>query len=63
MTPAYLTAAAAARALDVEPRTVQRWARSGRIEGARLHGRDWLIPADSLRALQRDPRGRKRKAA
>ncbi len=40
----FETAAQAAERLNVNIRTVQKWAKQGKLEGAEKAGRDWLIP-------------------
>ena len=37
----------AAERLGVSTRTIQNWARDGRLQGAYKAGRDWLIPTDA----------------
>lgn len=46
-----LTTQEAAEILDIDPRTVQRWAKDGTIVGARKRGRDWSLPEKSVREL------------
>ena len=41
----YETAFQMAERLGVNPRTVQIWAKEGKLPGAIKHGRDWLIPS------------------
>ena len=40
----YETAAQTAIRLGVNIRTVQKWAKQGKLEGAEKTGRDWMIP-------------------
>lgn len=40
----FETAAAAATRLGVTARAVQKWAKEGKLEGAKKVGRDWMIP-------------------
>lgn len=43
----FITATEAAARMGVTVRAVQKWAKSGRILGAKQMGRSWLIPADA----------------
>lgn len=40
----YESVGSAAKRWQVTPRTVQKWAKEGKIPGARKEGRDWMIP-------------------
>lgn len=42
--PEFRTVAQAAKLLKVHPTRVRQYCREGRITGARIVGRDWLIP-------------------
>ncbi|MBQ7354176.1 MAG: helix-turn-helix domain-containing protein [Clostridia bacterium] len=44
----FESAAKAAARLGVTVRAVQKWAKSGKLPGAKQIGRSWLIPADAL---------------
>ena len=44
----YETVRQAALRLGVTERTIQLWAKSGQLAGARKVGRDWMIPADEF---------------
>ena len=46
----FETAALAAERLGVTVRAVQKWAKEGKIEGAKKIGRDWMIPVDEVQA-------------
>ena len=48
-----MTASDAARELGVSPVLVARWARQGRIRGARKQGQDWSLPTDAIDDLRR----------
>ena len=41
----------------VNPRTVRRWCAEGRLPGAKLKGRVWLIPADALKEFKQPKPG------
>jgi excisionase family DNA binding protein len=41
-----------ASALRVDPRTIQRWCKAGKLPGAYKAGRSWRIPQKTLRQLQ-----------
>ena len=60
----YLTTQQAAEALDVDGSTVRRWCQAGKLPGATFVGegrrKNWMIPADALVGVERDPRGWKR---
>ena len=43
----YMTVAEAASKWSVSPRQVQRFLADSRIEGAKKHGRSWMIPQDA----------------
>lgn len=43
----FVTIKEVAEKWKITPRRVQKMCAEGRIEGARKHGRDWAIPADS----------------
>ena len=43
----FETASQAAERLGVTVRAVQKWAKEGKIEGAKKVGRDWMIPIES----------------
>lgn len=43
----YMTVRQAAGVLALQPRTVARWCREGKVDGARKIGRVWRIPYDS----------------
>ena len=45
----YETATEAASRLGVTVRAIQKWAKEGKIKGAKKIGRDWLIPAGSVK--------------
>ncbi len=45
-----LTVDEAAARLKVQPDTVRRWLRSGKLRASKL-GRDWRIPASSVEGL------------
>ena len=45
--PKYETVQEAAERLGVTVRAIQKWAKEGKIFGARKMGRDWQIPADA----------------
>ncbi len=47
--PRYETVQEAAARMGVTARAVQKWAKEGKIFGARKAGRDWQIPADAYR--------------
>lgn len=40
----FESATDAAKRLQVNVRTIQKWAKEGKIEGAKKVGRDWMIP-------------------
>lgn len=44
----------AAERLGVNIRTIQKWAKEGRIPGAARHGRSWMIPSDFVPAEQQE---------
>lgn len=44
----YETAAELAKRFNVTTRTVQLWAKNGKLKGAIKQGRDWLIPEDAV---------------
>lgn len=46
--PILLDVPKAARRLGKHPKTIERWCRDGRIEGARKVGATWRIPPDAL---------------
>jgi len=48
----YYTDREAALALNVSPRSVQRYCSDGKLPGAFKEGRSWRIPAQALRAFQ-----------
>lgn len=39
--------------LGAHPRTVQLWCEAGRLPGAQMVGRTWVIPEASLTAFER----------
>ncbi len=45
----YESASRAAERLGVNVRTVQKWCKENKLEGAKKVGRDWFIPVDSKR--------------
>ena len=47
LTIKYETVQQTARRLNVTPRTIQKWAKEGKIDGAVLVGRSYIIPADT----------------
>ena len=49
MSEKYMSASQAAELWNISLRYVQMCCRDGRIEGAKKHGRDWMIPADAVR--------------
>ena len=51
----YETVRQAARRLGVTERTIQLWAKTGRIVGARKVGRDWMIPVEASDEEEDDP--------
>ena len=53
-----ITTDQAATAWGISRRRVQQLARTGRIPGAVLFGRDWLIPAETRKPVELPP-GRK----
>jgi len=55
--PGVMTVEEAATRLGVSVRRVRQLCQSGRL-GARLHGRDWAIPAQSVAEYQPRPVGR-----
>lgn len=46
----FETVSQAAERLGVTVRAVQKWAKEGKIEGAKKIGRDWMIPFDAAQA-------------
>lgn len=56
----FVTVAEAAERMGVSARAIQKWAKSGKIAGAKQIGRSWVIPADApvpnIRAKSRTPR-------
>jgi excisionase family DNA binding protein len=66
----YLTAAQAAKKLQLDPRTVRRWLNEGKLPGRRLGGKEWRIVDSELRefmlgkkppAMEERPATRRRK--
>lgn len=53
-----LTAQDAARRLGIAYSTIRKAAGQGRLPGAAKHGRDWMIPEESLRYYKATPGGR-----
>lgn len=50
----YESSYQAADRLGVTIRTIQKWAKEGRIPGAVRYGRSWMIPADFVPAYQQE---------
>ena len=48
---AFQTAKEAADRLGVTIRAVQKWAKEGKLDGAKKVGRDWMIPEEAISAL------------
>ncbi len=48
---AFQTAKEAADRLGVTVRAIQKWAKEGRLDGAKKVGRDWMIPKEAIDAL------------
>lgn len=46
----YITTTDAAREMRVSRARVTLLCRTGRLEGARRHGRDWLVPRSTAQA-------------
>ena len=59
--PEFITPKEAAERLGVSVAVIKLWAKSGKIRAWKLGERAWMIDADSLRGIQKDPRGRPRK--
>ncbi len=48
----YLSAKEAAEKNNLHIRTIQKWAKEGKIAGARKVGRDWLIPEEAFEPIE-----------
>ncbi len=48
---AFQTAKEAADRLGVTIRAIQKWAKEGKLDGAKKVGRDWMIPEEAISAL------------
>jgi len=59
---ALLTTAQAAQRLGIAESTVKLLLREGRLKGEK-HGRDWIIPADTLAGAVIHKRGRPKREA
>ena len=49
---AFLTVPEVAAMFKRQPATVREWARSGRLRGARLSGREWTFTSEAVAAFQ-----------
>lgn len=56
--PEFIDTAEAAKRLGVSVAVVKQWAKSGKIRAWKLNERAWMIDADSLEGVRKDPRGR-----
>ncbi|TDC98509.1 DNA-binding protein [Nonomuraea deserti] len=52
----YLLSKEVAERFRVDPSTVRRWLKSGRISGHR-YGRDWRIPSSEVARMEAEARG------
>lgn len=56
--PEFIDTKEAARRLGVSIATVKNWAKSGKIRAWHIGERTWMIDADSLEGVKKDPRGK-----
>lgn len=56
--PEFISTKEAAKRLGVSIAVIKQWAKSGKIRAWKLSERAWMIDADSLKGIQKDPRGR-----
>lgn len=56
--PEFIDTSEAARRLGVSVAVIKQWAKSGKIRAWKLNERAWMIDADSLKGIEKDPRGR-----
>ena len=54
----YFTRLQAASMMNVNPNTVWRWVKKGKLKGEKV-GRELLIRKEDLRTFTKNPRGRK----